>query len=133
MNLENYIDYGILLIGYCSIFLISKYAKLGFLELNLNRTQLKNSLKPILGMCAIIAIVFISVSFIDSSVFENSKFDQNFLSILIYIFLLLPVQVVLFEELLFCGLILTSFEKLFGFFKSAIISSILFGIWHVLS
>lgn len=83
--------------------------------------------RKICGVSPAVQIILIAVLFALTTVGyywevqknANSSFSNNYLFVPIY------------EEVLFRGVMLHFFEKHYGFFRSIVVVSLLFGLWHL--
>jgi|GEM_PF-5747268 len=115
-----------LIFGYCYV------TQTSLSDLGLSPKQLKKSL-PISFIVIVMILLGIALAFfINSEAFKDERYNQSLKDALLYTFLLLPIKTVLIEELIFRGAVLVSLQKKYSFRTSAIVSSLLFGLWHIL-
>lgn len=132
LSLPLAVDLAIAGMGYILIYLLVNRSTLTLESLGLSKSQFRKSYKTsIAAALAIIALVGIVYLF-DSSLFEDDRYQRSILYTAAYLLVLLPFQTAIFEELLFRGIIFASLKKKITTIKAATISSIFFGLWHIL-
>lgn len=122
------------LFSFGGLFAIFKLSGLTFADIGLSRARAGTGFKYGIIAIAIIFVVFMLLFLINQNIFSDKRYDQSFHTALISALFFVPLQTVLFEELAFRGLmpgLLKNINAAFWF--SIIISSLLFGLWHILS
>jgi membrane protease YdiL (CAAX protease family) len=122
------------LVGFGGLFGVYKLAGLGLTDIGLSREQLGSGFKYGIVAIGLISVVFVSIFLIDRNVFTDKRYDQSLHTAIISALFFLPLQTVLFEEIAFRGImpaILKKFNPAYWF--ALVISSLLFGLWHILS
>lgn len=103
-------------------------------DIGLSRSTLVSGLKY--GLLAMLAIglVLAVVFFVDSTIFKDNRYNQGLAAALTAGFIVLPLKVILFEELAFRGLMPALLKDLGS--KPLVIfvvTAVLFGLWHLLT
>ncbi|MBX4188961.1 CPBP family intramembrane metalloprotease [Candidatus Saccharibacteria bacterium] len=120
--------------GFVGLFSAFWLGGLTLSDIGLSRSKLGAGVKYALVAIFLISIVLLIVYLINSNIFRDKRYDQPLGTALTAGLLLLPLKVVLFEELAFRG-IMPALLKDLGSKPWAIllISSVLFGLWHILT
>ena len=86
------------------------------------------------GTIGALAIFFIELIafFVVPTLFKDQRYDQSYTMALRSVFVLLPLRTVLLEEFAFRGVLLSLCLRVFSTKQAVILSSLLFGIWHIL-
>jgi membrane protease YdiL (CAAX protease family) len=130
---ETYVKYFLVILVYFLIFVFYKLINLKLNDLGLEKKNIKNGIKLALPFISSIVFVAVLAYFISSDIFQDERYDTNYISLLIKMFIILPVSTVILEELVFRGMLFGVIKKQLSVYRSAIISSILFGLWHLFS
>jgi membrane protease YdiL (CAAX protease family) len=67
------------------------------------------------------------------SAFNDDRYDYGIGHALLVAMLYIPLRTVIAEELVFRGVLLAAFDRLYSTRIAVLASSVLFGLWHVLS
>jgi membrane protease YdiL (CAAX protease family) len=86
------------------------------------------------GICIlIIAAVLLIVYAFDANVFLDRRYDYSLWRAVAYAFIFVPLHTVFVEELAFRGVLWGAIRRKWGAVQATIISSIIFGLWHIVS
>ncbi len=84
------------------------------------------------GIVALIVIfTFIIVFMVDRNAFLDSRYHNSLNKAIFVALIIISLHTVLFEELAFRGVLWSIFRRLKGVKFATIVSSLLFGIWHI--
>lgn len=122
------------LVSFGGLFAVYRFSGLSLADIGLDRTRIGTGFKYGIISIAIIFVVFMILFFINQNIFSDKRYDQGLHTALISALFIVPIQTVLFEEMAFRGImpaLLKNIDAAFWF--SIIISSLLFGLWHILS
>ncbi len=118
-----------------SIFVIALYFLYKFSRLNLDDIGLSRiSRRALVWSATIFGIIFTffsAIYLLTPDVFMDSRYDQSFISTVFSMFIILPITIVLLEELAFRGILLGYLLKNFSKYWALLISSAAFGLWHI--
>lgn len=131
-SLDFKIDAAIILAGYIFIFIAAKFLKISKNDLGIAPAQLKKSVVSSLAFSIAIAILMTVVFVVNNELFKDDRYDQTFSNAIVSALIVLPLRTVLIEELLFRGLLFGHLARTKSFALAATISSLLFGLWHIL-
>lgn len=133
LSLESWVDYAIVALGYCALFALCRLENLSLTELHLDRGSFRRGLIPsLIIMCGTIGILTIAYN-IDSTLFHDNRYNKSLSEALGYAFIVIPLRTVLIEEIMFRGVLLSAFHKFVSLRNAIVASSVMFGLWHVLS
>lgn len=120
------------LFGYGGLLCVYKIARLSFDSIGLAPATIKSGLKYGGYVVGLIFVVFLLTFLLYDQAFQDPRYDNDIPTALFMAFVLLPLKTVLFEELTFRGLLpaLLLRVKHSRWFAS-VVSSVLFGFWHV--
>jgi membrane protease YdiL (CAAX protease family) len=85
----------------------------------------------VIGLVAVVLTVGAALP-LTRGLFRDSRYDLGLGSALLTTFVLIPFGTVLLEEVAFRGVLWALLRRLRGIRAATVISSILFGLWHVL-
>ncbi len=121
------------ILGYIFVFLFFELFNFKLSDIGLGKKYLNSGLKLglLFGGLALFGMSLVFLFFPD--LFKDERHNKQLEQILYSIFLVLPFLTVLFEELLFRGVMLSLFLKKYSQLWSVIFSSVAFGFWHFLS
>ena len=123
---------GCQLFGFGGLLFVYKAAGLALSDIGLDKKRLTAGLKYGLTAILLIAVVLTLVFFVDQNIFKDSRYHHTVRTALAAGLLIVPVKVVIFEELAFRGLIPALLKGLGSKpWHIAVISSFLFGLWHI--
>jgi membrane protease YdiL (CAAX protease family) len=71
------------------------------------------------------------VHLVGPDVFKDQRYDQNFSSMLVMIFITLPFFTVILEEIVFRGVLFGLLQSMMSQVYAVIFSSLCFGFWHI--
>jgi len=104
-------------------------------ELGLARSTWSRGARYALVLAGAVTVVVAVMAAIPAfrSVFEDDRYDTGIGRALVVALVLVPLRTVLPEELAFRGVLLAMLRRRYQTDTSVIVSSILFGLWHVTS
>jgi membrane protease YdiL (CAAX protease family) len=121
-------------VGAAGLLAIARWAGLSWQELGLGRGTWRRGL--LWALCAIgaVAVVFAVGAALPQTrdAFRDSRYHLSWGGALVTAFLLIPLGTVLFEEVAFRGVLWGLLRRTRGTATATIVSSALFGLWHVL-
>jgi membrane protease YdiL (CAAX protease family) len=121
-------------VGAVGLLAIARWAGLSWQELGLGSGTWRRGL--IWGSCAIgaVAVVFAvgAALPLTRDAFRDARYHLDWEHALLTAFLLIPLGTVLFEEVAFRGVLWGLLRRGHGTLTATIVSSALFGLWHVL-
>lgn len=120
------------LLGYIGLYFAFRIAKLKIQDIGLAKQAVKKG--AAYGGLSVVAIflVFLLVFLFRESAFHDQRYHQSLSAALVASFIFLPLKTVLFEEIAFRGILPALLLKMRKSQKwVTIISSILFGLWHI--
>jgi membrane protease YdiL (CAAX protease family) len=122
------------LFGFLGLFFVYRLSDLTIADIGLSKSRLGAGLKYALAAIIVISIALLAAYLINKKLFMDKRYDQSLKTALTAGLLLLPLKVVLFEELAFRG-IMPALMKDLGSkpWIILVISSVLFGLWHILT
>jgi uncharacterized protein len=122
------------LFGFLGLFFVYRLSDLTIADIGLSKSRLGAGLKYSLAAIIVISIALLAAYLINKKLFMDKRYDQSLKTALTAGLLLLPLKVVLFEELAFRG-IMPALMKDLGSkpWIILVISSVLFGLWHILT
>lgn len=111
--------------------LLAIKSELSFDDIGLGRAHLKSGFKYG-GVAAIALILAMALAFVVAPEFyQDERFNQSLTDTLLSVLLYLPLRTVLWEEFMFRGLLWGLINKKRGPGLATVLSSIIFGFWHV--
>ena len=86
------------------------------------------------GVIVAIVMVFYAIVLVSpwESTLENSRTPDTLSRTLLFAFVIIPIQTVIWEEVAFRGVLWAHVRRDHGTWMATAISSVLFGLWHVL-
>ena len=121
------------ILGYIFIFLFYELLHYRPSDIGLSKKYIPQGLR--LGLL-FGGLAFFGMSFVyllSPETFMDERHNKEIIHVLYSVFIGLPLLTVLFEELLFRGVLLSLFLKKYSQIWSVIFSSLAFGFWHLLS
>jgi membrane protease YdiL (CAAX protease family) len=113
------------------LFAVYKFSRLNLSDIGLGRATLRYGTKMALAVAAAIVAVLTGVYLIDADLFNDPRYHHP-LGVAIYTALvILPLKTVIFEELVFRGVLFAQIKRLSSARYALIGSSVLFGLWHL--
>jgi membrane protease YdiL (CAAX protease family) len=106
-------------------------SRLSLRELGLSRSKLQPGVLLGLRVSALIVAGLLAVFLIVPDIFQDERYRQSIWFAVWMALALIPLQTVLFEELLFRGLLWGFIHKNYGSKWATQVSSIAFGLWHI--
>jgi membrane protease YdiL (CAAX protease family) len=121
------------ILGYIFIFLFYELFHFKLSDIGLSKKYLIPGLR--LGLLfGGLALLGMSLLFLVSpEAFRDDRHNKGLIQIFYSVFIVLPFLTVLFEEILFRGVLLSLFLKKYSQVWSVVFSSVAFGFWHFLS
>jgi CAAX protease family protein len=120
--------------GILCLYAVYRYANLSIEDVGLEKDKLQTGIKYGLACSVIIFAVLLLIFFIDPTVFKDPRYHQPIITSVFSAIFIEPFKTVLFEELAFRGILLAILLKLTNQkWTAVIVSSVLFGLWHVTS
>jgi membrane protease YdiL (CAAX protease family) len=107
-------------------------SRLSLQEVGLSFSTLRQGFVWGLFGSILVAVVLGMVLYISPDTFKDQRYNQDIGSLLLAIFITLPIYTVLIEELLFRGIIPAMFGRNMSVTLAYVASSVLFGLWHIL-
>lgn len=122
------------LFGFGSLLLVYKIGGLSLSDIGLSRSRIAPGLKYALVAIALILVALIIVFLLKQSVFKDNRYNQGLWAALSAGLFIVPLKVVLFEELAFRGIMPALLKDLGSKpWIILVVSSVLFGLWHILT
>lgn len=115
-----------------ALFVIYKL-KLMSSEVGISRQAVYSGIRVALPFMIAIIISGLSLYFFKKDIFLDSRYKQTLADMIIKVLVILPITVVIIEELIFRGVLMAILAQLFDLRFATIVSSLLFGLWHVYS
>jgi membrane protease YdiL (CAAX protease family) len=118
-----------------SLLAIGRGTDLSWEDLGLGRTHLATGARWAAAIIAVIALGYLVAAAIPAlhSQFHDKRVTEgNLTAMLFQVFVRIPFGTVLLEEVLFRGVILALAARSMGWLRGAVVSSLLFGVWHIL-
>lgn len=113
--------------------LVARQAKLTKTELGLDRKYLSLGLLKVLPFIFAIFMIAWTVFLIDPGLFKDQRYNQGINSMLLMIFVSIPIKTVILEEFMFRGVLLGLFNRKLTQTTTVLTSALVFGLWHVFS
>jgi membrane protease YdiL (CAAX protease family) len=121
-------------LGYLILFITYKAANLNLSSIGLSKNKITSGLKFGFFVIGIIATAMLIIFFVDKTVFQDTRYRQDLLTAIYSVAVFLPLKTVLFEEITFRGILPAIALKVKDEQRfAAMLSSILFGCWHIFS
>lgn len=114
---------------------VARLAGLGWGELGLARRTWMVGARWALAVIAVVATVYLAAAVLPltQGLFEDDRVRPQSLGALMFAVLVrIPLGTVVLEEVLFRGVLLGLGARTLGWWRSAVVSSLLFGFWHIL-
>ena len=120
--------------GAAGLLAIARWAGLSWQELGLGRGTWRRGLIWASGAIGAVAVVFAvgAALPLTRDAFRDARYHLGWEHALLTAFLLIPLGTVLFEEVAFRGVLWGLLRRGHGTLTATIVSSALFGLWHVL-
>jgi CAAX protease family protein len=121
-------------VGAAGFLVIARWAGLSWQELGLGRGTWRRGLIWAAGAIGAVAVVFAVGAALPATrdAFRDARYQLGWEHALLTAFLLIPLGTVLFEEVAFRGVLWGLLRRGHGTLIATIVSSALFGLWHVL-
>ncbi len=113
------------------LLLIAQRGALRFADIGLSRKTIGRG--SIWGIAAIVTVacVMVVAHLVNHTLFLDSRYQNQLGGALLTALLIVPLHTVILEELLFRGVLLASLSRIMSMTKSILVSSVLFGLWHI--
>ncbi len=119
------------IVAFAGLFLIYVLGKLNLADIGLNQKNIVAGFKLGLTVIAMFLTVFLLIYLFDSTAFKDPRYHHSLATALYSSLVILPIKTILFEELAFRGVLLGLLLKLTTRRWAIIMSSLLFGLWHI--
>lgn len=126
------ITLAIVALAYAALYGLYRYAKLQPSDVGLPRNSLSRGVCVSLFILFITAVGSLAAYMIAPDAFLDERYKQSIGQALIAALIILPIRTVILEELLFRGLLWGLLAKQKSELFATLVSSFLFGLWHVL-
>jgi membrane protease YdiL (CAAX protease family) len=123
------IGWGIVM--FIALLWIYGYSKLQISDIGLAKSKLYSGLVLALKMVAVYTLFLLIAFLVAKDLFKDPRYHHSVGRALYTSLIILPLKTVLFEELVFRGIIPAIFDKLRGVKFAIVGSAILFGLWHL--
>ena len=120
--------------GAAALLVLARWAGLSWQELGLGQGTWRRGLTWAAAEIGAVALVFAAGAALPAtrSAFRDARYHHGWGQALLTAFVLIPVGTVLFEEVAFRGVLWGLLRRVRGTWTATIVSSVLFGLWHVL-
>jgi len=120
--------------GAAGLLALARWAGLSWAELGLGAGIWRRGVRWALAAIGVVAVVFAAGAALPltRSAFRDTRYDFGWGHALLTAFVLIPVGTVLFEEVAFRGVLWGLLRRRHGTVVATVVSSALFGLWHVL-
>jgi uncharacterized protein len=121
-------------VGAAGLLAIARWAGLSWQELGLGSGTWRRGLIWASGAIGAVAVVFAVGAALPLTrhAFRDTRYDLDWEHALLTAFLLIPLGTVIFEEVAFRGVLWGLLRRRHGTLTATVVSSVLFGLWHVL-
>jgi uncharacterized protein len=121
-------------VGAAALLALARWAGLGWRELGLGQGTWRRGLLWALVAIGAVAVVFAVGALLPltRSAFRDTRYDFGWGHALLTAFALIPLGTVVFEEVAFRGVLWGLLRRRHGTWVATSVSSVLFGLWHVL-
>ena len=121
-------------VGAAGLLAVARWAGLSWAELGLGRGTYRRGLLWALAAIGAVAVVFTVGAALPATrgAFRDTRYELGWGNALLTAFVLIPLGTVLFEEVAFRGVLWGLLRREHGTWTATIVSSVLFGLWHVL-
>jgi len=121
-------------VGAAVLLALARWAGLGWQELGLGRGTWRRGLVWAAGAIGAVAVVFAAGAALPLTrdLFRDARYRLGWEHAVVTAFVLIPLGTVLFEEVAFRGVLWGLVRRARGPWTATIVSSALFGLWHVL-
>ena len=120
-------------LGVVVLLALARWDGLSWHDLGLSRSEVRRGL-AIGSVIVAIVLVFYAVVLLSpwDSTMENSRTPDTLSRTLLFALVVIPIQTVIWEEVAFRGVLWAHVRRDHGTWMATVISSVLFGLWHVL-
>jgi membrane protease YdiL (CAAX protease family) len=122
---------GLSILAYVGLAVIFWLSGLKFKDIGLDKNHLKAGVILALKLTLIYSLFLLIIFFIDSSLFKDSRYHHPIGTALYTALLILPAKTILFEELVFRGIVPALINKVSNTKSAILYSSLIFGAWHL--
>jgi membrane protease YdiL (CAAX protease family) len=114
---------------------LARWGGLGWRELGLDRATWRKGLRWAGAGAGAAAVAYAAAATVPAlrPAFRDARYDKGVAAALLIAFVVVPVGTVLFEEVAFRGVLWGLIRRDHGAWAATAWSSVLFGLWHVLS
>jgi membrane protease YdiL (CAAX protease family) len=131
-GLDLLITLTIVAIAYGVLYGVYRYANLQPSDIGLGKDSLRTGTKVSLIIICVVAVFSVIAFSVAPDAFLDDRYNQSIGSALIAALVILPIRTVILEELLFRGFLWGILAKQKTELFATLVSSLLFGLWHVL-
>lgn len=121
------------ILGYIFVLLFFELYNFSLTDIGLSKKYLVSGLKLGSLFAGLAVVILLGTFILSPEIFRDDRYNKSILEIIFYCLIALPFLTVLFEELLFRGIMLSLFLKKFNQLWSIVFTSLAFGLWHFLS
>lgn len=115
------------------VWLIYRKAGLAPRDVGLARSSLLSGLMWGLGAAAVVGLVIFVAASVEPHYFMDKRYHETLPQAIITSLFFIPFATVIFEELVFRGVLLALLGRQYSLKLSVLISSLCFGLWHAFS
>jgi membrane protease YdiL (CAAX protease family) len=120
--------------AFVGLFFVYRYAKLSLADIGLSRARVGQGLKYGLITIAVILLALIIAYLIKQNIFRDSRYHHSLSSAIGAGLFILPLKIVLFEEVAFRGIMPALLKNLGSkTWVVFVVTSGLFALWHILT
>ncbi|MGB4758723.1 MAG: type II CAAX endopeptidase family protein [Candidatus Saccharimonadales bacterium] len=128
---HGWVRLGVGLLAYGLLFGLIYLAGLSLRELGLARANMRKGMVLGLRVAAVIIAGLLIAFLVSPDIFQDDRYRQGIWIAVCMALVIIPLQTVLFEELLFRGLLWGYINKQYGSRWATHGSSAVFGLWHI--
>lgn len=118
---------------YIASILSWKLSKLSLGEIGLSSSKIVAGLKLALPISLVVFVGGFIIFLVNPNIFADQRYNQDLTTLILSILVVIPLWTVIIEELIFRGLLLALFSRIYSKRIAMVLSAILFGLWHVFS
>lgn len=117
-----------------ALLLFARSTGLSWTQLGLGRDRLRAGLRWGGGAVAVVVVVYLAGVLLPPTrtAFLDARYHLGTVGALLSAFVIIPVGTVLFEEIAFRSVLWGMLARRVGMWRVLLVSSVLFGLWHVL-
>lgn len=115
------------------VWILYRQSGLRRVDIGLSKGSISSGLRWGTIAMLLVAMVIAAGIFITPESFMDDRYRQSLQSAIVRSIIFIPLATVIFEELVFRGLLLALLRRQYSLKISVVISSLCFGLWHVFS